>query len=731
MLSAQVAEALKKAEVAAPVDVASARNAAENFGGSLVRALLTLTTVSEKRVAEVLAESFGLELVSLAGFSPPPEATSVVPAELAGSHHILPYRLTHTSLVIAASQPPEYDLIRKLQFQSGRLVTAVLTLESELSAQIEEYTRSRNLPDTVYEIVKDLDPHMEVELLNAAQELELEDDADTREIEAPVIRLVNNLIAEGVRRGASDLHIEPQEQKIEIRFRIDGLLHTIIDLPKRLLPAVVNRVKIMCEMDIAERRRPQDGRTNVRAGGRVFELRVSTLPTNQGEKTVIRLLDQSSLNVTLAELGLSSKNLQRFEPLLDHPQGLILLTGPTGSGKTTTLYAVLNRLSVRSRNIVTVEDPVEYRLSGISQVQVNERAGMTFASSLRSILRQDPDIVMVGEIRDAETARIAFQAGQTGHLVLSTLHTNDAVAAITRLVDMGIEPFIISSSLIAIATQRLVRIICKDCREEVEPEPAVITRLGAHANELPCACMGRGCLNCGETGYRGRAAIFELIVNTPEIRHLINIRAEESDLLAQARAQGTLTLFEDGLEKVKAGVTSLSELLRVAPPLSQRSAAQATAAEAPGSQPCSPPAPAPPAAPRQRSRPSTGMEGRILVAEDDNWTRSMLARLLKDNDYEVIEVENGSKAVEKVFSEAPDLVLSDINMPGVDGFSLLKTVKTHADTRHIPVIMLTALSQGADQIRGLDLGADDYVTKPFDADVLLARIRRTLTRSEQ
>jgi len=721
MVASQVAEALKRSEIASAAEVSSAQSAAKNFGGSLVRALLTLAKVSERKVAEVLAESFGLELVSLAGFSPDPKAAKLVGPEVAVARHILPFKLTSTTLVIVASQPPEYDLIRQLQFQSGRLVTVVLAVESELASAIEAYARSRSLPDTVYEIVKDLNPNMEIELINAAQELELED-GQAREMEAPVIRLVNNLVAEAVRRKASDVHIEPQEHKVEIRFRIDGLLHPIIDVPKRLLPAIVNRIKIMCNLDIAERRRPQDGRTNVRAGGRMFELRVSTLPTNQGEKTVIRMLDQSSLEVNLSQLGLSTHNLQRFEPLLELPQGLILLTGPTGSGKTTTLYAVLNRLSVSSKNIVTVEDPIEYRLPGISQVQVNEKAGMTFAASLRSILRQDPDIVMVGEIRDSETAKIAFQAGQTGHLVLSTLHTNDAAAAVTRLADMGIEPFIVSSSLIAVATQRLVRLICPDCKEEAKLEPTVIARLGAYAGKLGTTYTGRGCAKCGETGYRGRAAIFELIVNTPEIRHLINIRAEESDLLAQARAQGTVTLFEDGLEKVKAGVTSVAELLRVTGPGTQDRPATPAAKtkQIPEIIAAGPPRkPAP--------KPQEQAE-RILVADDDDFTRAMLLRLLKGNHYQVIEAADGNQAVEKVFSEAPDLIISDVNMPGLDGFSLLKTVKTHAHTRHIPVIMLTSLSEGSNQIKGLDLGADDYVTKPFDSDVLLARIRRTLSK---
>ncbi|MDR7489743.1 MAG: GspE/PulE family protein, partial [Armatimonadota bacterium] len=381
--------------------------------------------------------------------------------------------------------------------------------------------------------------------------------------DAPVVRLVNMIIEDAVRERASDIHIEPQRSGLLVRYRIDGVLHDVMKPPLNLKSPLISRVKIMADMDIAERRKPQDGRIHLRTAGRAIDLRVSTLPTVYGEKVVMRILDQSTPLIGLSHLGFHSETLSQWEAAVNKPYGMILVTGPTGSGKSTTLYGTLNTLNTLEKNIVTVEDPVEYQLPRINQVQVNPKAGLTFATGLRSILRQDPDIIMVGEIRDRETAEIAVQAALTGHLVLSTLHTNDAASAVSRLVDMGIEPFLVSSSVIAILAQRLARQICSDCKTGYSPPPDALKRLGLDTAEGVTLYRGAGCEACRHTGYKGRIGVFELLVVTDSLRELIVRRAPAAELKAQAVREGMRTLRDDGLEKVLSGVSTIDEILRV------------------------------------------------------------------------------------------------------------------------------------------------------------------------
>jgi type IV pilus assembly protein PilB len=381
--------------------------------------------------------------------------------------------------------------------------------------------------------------------------------------DVPVVRLLNIIIDEAIREGASDIHIEPQRAALLVRYRIDGVLHDGMKPPGKLRAPLISRAKIMADLDIAERRRPQDGRIHLNVNGRAIDLRVSTLPTIFGEKVVMRVLDQATPLIGLNRLGFHSETLRQWEQAISTPYGMILVTGPTGSGKTTTLYATLGTINTLEKNIVTVEDPVEYQLPRINQMQLNPKAGITFSTGLRSILRQDPDIIMVGEMRDRETAEIGVQAALTGHLVLSTLHTNDAAAAITRLVDMGVEPFLISSSVVAILAQRLARQICSQCKIAYTPPPDALKRLGLDAAKEVALFRGQGCEECRFSGYKGRIGVFELLMMSDGIRELILRRASSVEIKAQATREGAKTLREDGLEKVLSGVSTIDEILRV------------------------------------------------------------------------------------------------------------------------------------------------------------------------
>ncbi|MCX7913037.1 MAG: type II secretion system ATPase GspE [Thermodesulfovibrionales bacterium] len=429
------------------------------------------------------------------------------------------------------------------------------------------YTKASIIEETINKFYGQIGSALEVmdtiageDLTTIATEFEKPRDILGLTEEAPIIRLLNALFLQAVKDKASDIHIEPYEKELEVRFRIDGILQRVLTPPKIIQDALISRIKIMANLDIAEKRLPQDGRIRLLIGGKDIDIRVSLVPTTFGERAVLRLLDRSYGLIDLSQLGLNGKDAKSFEQLLQHTSGIILVTGPTGSGKTTTLYAVLNRIHTEEKNIITVEDPVEYQIKGIGQIQVNPKIGLTFATGLRSILRQDPDIIMVGEIRDFETAEIAIQASLTGHLVLSTLHTNDAPSAITRLLDMGVEPFLVASSLIAVLAQRLVRTLCNSCKEPYEPDVYEQTYLKSSVNKL---FRSKGCDKCRQTGYVGRTGIFELLLIDNQIRQMITSRQDSVVIKNYAISKGMKTLYEDGIEKIIKGYTTLQEVLRV------------------------------------------------------------------------------------------------------------------------------------------------------------------------
>ncbi|MBE3091312.1 MAG: type II secretion system ATPase GspE [Candidatus Atribacteria bacterium] len=518
--------------------------------------------ITREELYEVLQYVYETEYVDLSNYVIDPEVISLISEKTAIQLKLIPISKSNDELIIAMANPLDVYAIDFIRDHTKiKKIKSLLASEEDILNAITSYYELGEYDD----IIEKLGTEVTFK--------EDEEDQDSKKLEAiskeaPIIQLVNMLIVQGVKDRASDIHIEPNEKGLLVRFRIDGMLHDIRALPNTIKAAIISRVKILSKMDIAERRLPQDGRFQVQFGTREVDLRVSTIPTVSGEKVVLRLLDKSKGLIKLEQLGFIPEQLEEFKSIISKSYGIILLTGPTGSGKTTTLYASLNEVNSKDRNIITVEDPVEYKLNRINQIQIKPKINLTFANTLRSILRQDPDIIMIGEIRDAETAQIAVQAALTGHLVLSTLHTNDAASAVTRLIDMNVETFLISSSVIGVIAQRLVRVICENCKEEYEPGKDVIIGLHLKANSNGDGKVklyrGAGCPLCKNTGYYGRTSIYELIVLDEDIRELIISKASSNIIKDAAIKKGMKTLKDIGLEKVLQGITTIEEVLRVA-----------------------------------------------------------------------------------------------------------------------------------------------------------------------
>ncbi len=527
---------------------------------NVVDLLIKDGVVSESDVSRSLAAQAHMDWIDLSSMVIPPAITKQIRAEDARRFKVIPVALGETGLVVAVSDPLDIDTIDSLSFLLQRELELVCTSPEKIrEALIKYYGTADEAADVLKEkLGEDVDLGLEIGDGTAI--------AEADEADAPIIRMVSMLIIEAHRAGASDIHLEPLDKKFRVRFRIDGVLQEMQAPPKRLQSAIVSRLKIMTgSMSIAEKRLPQDGRIQVKIKKKPIDLRVSTIPTNHGESVVMRVLDKSSLVLGLPELGFFSDDQETFERLIQLPDGVLLVTGPTGSGKTSTLYACLNYINKPDRKIITVEEPIEYQMTGINQVQVNSEIGMTFPAALRSILRQAPNIIMIGEIRDLETASIATNASLTGHLVFSTLHTNDAPSAIARLVDIGVQPFLVASSLRAIMAQRLVRRICSNCRQPAELTESEMRALRIEPGQLREAQImhGKGCEQCRGTGYKGRMGIFEIFVLDDEVRHMINKRSATLSLRQRARELGMRTLREDGVRKVLSGLTTAEEVISI------------------------------------------------------------------------------------------------------------------------------------------------------------------------
>jgi general secretion pathway protein E len=488
------------------------------------------------------------------------ELCSVLPIQFAKKHGILPIKRDEGGVLVATSNPLDLYPLDDVRILLNQEVKPVIMPSATIIDSINQvYDRNAN---TAQQIIEDFSESSLNIITSALEEpTDLLDASD----EAPVIRLVNSILFQAVKQRASDVHIEPFERDLIVRYRVDGILYNVLTPPKRIQPSITSRVKIMAGLNIAEKRLPQDGRIRVTIAGKNIDIRVSVIPTAHGERIVMRLLDKTSILLKLEDIGFSSDKLKVFNRLIRKPYGIILLTGPTGSGKTTTLYGALTVINSPDKNIITVEDPIEYQIKGVGQIQVNPKIDLTFANGLRSILRQDPDVIMVGEVRDQETAEIAIQASLTGHLVFSTLHTNDSAGAVTRLIDMGIEPFLASSSLIAIMAQRLVRILCPECRQKYSPSEEELREIGIDSKVVGKKSLYRtiGCEHCIGTGYRGRTGIFELMVLDDDIRSLILKNYDANTIKKAATSKGMLSLRQDGAHKVLKGITTIEEVVRV------------------------------------------------------------------------------------------------------------------------------------------------------------------------
>jgi len=558
-----VVEILRDVGLISHEDLQQAKEMSAANGTGVVKSLIQMGRITQMDVSKALAGQFGMDTINLAEFHVPDDVIALVPRAVARRYKIIPVYKHDTTLTVAIGDPMDVDTVDSLRYVLKMNVEAVVASPDDIENSLTRYYGTTD--DTVENMLQEI-TEGDVELTEGAKTLDTKiDDGSQTDSDAPIIKLVGLLILEAFRNRASDIHIEPLEKKLRVRFRIDGLLREVESPPKRLQAAIISRIKIMANMSIAEKRVPQDGRIQIPVMGRMLDLRVSVLPTSHGESVVMRILDKQSLLLGLGDLGFFSDDQETMAKLISLPDGIFLVTGPTGSGKTTTLYACLNTINKPDRKIITVEDPVEYQLAGINQVQVNADINLTFAAALRSILRQAPNIVMIGEIRDLDTANIAVQASLTGHLVFSTLHTNDAPSAVTRLIDIGVKPFLVASSVRGIMAQRLIRKVCARCKEPYHPTQYEMDMLKLDTAEIEKATIfrGHGCGECGRTGYQGRTGIYEIFQLDENVRQLIYEKVASNVIRARARELGMRTLREDGVRKIMAGVTTPEEVISI------------------------------------------------------------------------------------------------------------------------------------------------------------------------
>jgi type II secretory ATPase GspE/PulE/Tfp pilus assembly ATPase PilB-like protein len=697
---------------------------------------------TDAAILAALASRFRMKVADLALSTT--QAREIVPESLARKYRIVPLSVSDSALDIATADPHDLDCERMLAFATGRTVRMQLAAPGALETRIDELYQ----PETAVEnILAGVTGRYDIDTVSETGNDEDFNLSADRASERPVIRLVDHIIAEAISTRASDIHLEPEEGGVAVRYRIDGVLRETMTLPRAAGLPLVSRIKIMAQLDIADRLRPQDGRARVSLSGSRVDLRVSTLPASYGEKVVIRILDSRGTVLSIENLGLLPDENRRLSDLVNLREGIVLVTGPTGSGKTTTLYSALRQIQQRGVNIVTVEDPVEYKLQGVVQVQVNEKAGLNFASALRSILRQDPDVILVGEIRDKETASIAVQASLTGHLVLSTLHTIDAASSIARLVDIGVEGYKIAAALKGVVAQRLFRRLCMTCRQEsTEPVSDRMRRWMPHGITLFRAV---GCPECSQTGYRGRMAVMEVLTVNGDLERMI-AEGETADALTEAaRANGMKTLWESGVEHVRSGETALDELLRVveppvetpvrrpASPRQDRRDAGRTQPDANGTKPTA--TATTNGTVKPASLPDEALQllddlfdetfnGKktVLLVEDEEPLRRVLRDLLEREGFTVVEAADGVAALDEVDRSAPDVLVLDLNLPRLDGYGVLSHLRARPSTAKLPVIVLTAKGDEENEVRVFETGANDFLTKPFRPRALSARLRALL-----
>jgi type II secretory ATPase GspE/PulE/Tfp pilus assembly ATPase PilB-like protein len=667
-------------------DLAVAQQHAISHKIGLAESFVALGLVPETECYAVLAEAAGLDVVDPASTASSELAVRLVPERLARRHIVVPLSVDNRTLTYATCRPFDPEIERDLAFASGRRMQPIVAPRSGVLAALER----------CYPKLRELDI-LAARLSGERPVVESQDRAELVPTASTAIELCDHIIGRAVEVGASDVHVECSADGTTVRYRICGVLEPVLTLPASVSQPIRNRFKIMARADIAVRHRPQDGAFRLRVNGRPIDVRLSTLPTVQGEKIVMRVIDSYSPLQSLEKLGYDEPTMIRFRQSLARPDGLVLVTGPTGSGKTTALYAALAHLCTGRTNIVSVEDPVERTIAGVTQIPVNPRGGNTFPTVLRSLMRQDPNVIMVGEVRDEEVAQIVGQAAYTGHLVLTSIHTVDAATAVTRLANLGLEPYKIAESLSAVLAQRLVRSLCPGCRR-VHDDNEARARGAAYRIPSAPASAGSGCDECNHTGYLGRVPVAELLTPSDGLRDAITRGATALEIRAAMRAAGYPTMRDVALQLVAAGITSIEEVNRVLS--DDADTVHGTA----------------------RSRP------RVLIADDEPITRMLVKFLLEKEKFEVLEAANGRDAVEIASREHPDLLLIDLNMPEMNGYDAIAALRKDLSLATLPIVVLTSEEGPGIERRVLELGADDYILKPFDPDVLVSRVNAVFRR---
>ena len=685
--------------------------------------LMEMGVADDVGIAKALAVRLKLPYGRIDKANIPSNIISLIPPALAEKHAVMPLRMNGNRLLVAMANPLDLYALEDLRFYTQLPIDRAVVPASDIVAAIGKYYPQPNLGMNMGLEFGAEDDDIEVVERKKEKETPIRELQDLGDL-PPIVKFVNSVIADAIKLKASDIHIEPQEKSLMVRYRVDGIMREIMRADRNIHAAVASRIKIMSNMDIAIKRKPQDGKAQVRQSGKTFDLRVSSLPTSYGEKVTIRILNPATAQLNPEDLGFSDKDLKTLNRAIKMPQGIILVTGPTGSGKSSTLYACLNKLNSPEVNIITVEDPVEFDVPGINQVPINPAAGITFAKGLRSILRQDPDIVMVGEIRDGETALTAFQAAQTGHLVFSTLHTNDAPSAVIRLMDLGIDPFMVSSALIAVLGQRLVRKICKSCKAPDNLPPEQLEEIRPYIGDKKDVAFwkGAGCDDCQHTGYSGRLGLFEVLTMTPSLKSLVSGGVSSEEIKKTAQKEGFQVMSLDGIQKALQGLTTIEEVFRVAPPEITVDS-QPPTTDSPTQEDLTP-------KDEDTCALTTDCPIKILVVDDNLVVLKLLRHLLESQDYLVITAENGVEALKLASTEDPDIIVTDYEMPEMDGVMLIKKLKGQISTRSIPVMMLTARDEEESELEGLDAGADDYLTKPIARKRFLARVALLLKRKK-
>jgi type IV pilus assembly protein PilB len=660
-------------------------------------------------------------------------------------YQVFPLRIEQGTLILAAAQKLDLMALDDLQAITEKPVRTVLCPAEEVKDCIQKFYTGRKAESSGLidafedmDIQSDADEHETAEDLIEEMETVEGDSLGNKEQEEffdlppalkpllndemPTVKLVNLIISDAVKVKSSDIHIEPREKLIEIRYRIDGDLTKIMSIPIKFHARMLSRIKILAKLDIAMVGSPQDGRIQLTINKNKIDFRVSIIPTFHGEKAVIRILDANEAKTDLDILGFQKEEEKLFCDAIKSPQGMVFVTGPTGSGKTSTLYAALNYIKNETLNIITVEDPIEFLNEGINQVQINPSRGVTFASALRSILRQDPNVILVGEIRDKETADIAVKASLTGHLLLSTLHTNGTIETITRLADIGLDYYQISSALILVLSQRLVKRICENCKEEYTPDPILKEKFQEQINALNIKTFyrGKGCAQCNYKGYKGRAAVFEVLKISDNLKALISQAASFDEMLKEAKKSGLKQLVESGMQRVADGVTTLDEIIKHLGTLEQKHAHHA-AAQKSGSDGTA-------VATEDNESKEKRATPKILIVDDEEGILKVLDKIVTTAGYDVIKARNGQECIEKAFRTRPDLIITDLMMPVMDGYAAVKQLRSQLETAIIPIMMLSAKQDKESEIKGINFGADEYLPKPIDKEKLLARIKMLLRR---